>query len=784
MKDKKQRKESKKEEIPQRNSLTKTIKNDICHLESFALLLKTIKVEKRLSYSKSIKPKILPFQYMKAMNKVLYKKHNCNTDNFNSIITENLIYNKNCHMVSILKDYMILDYIDEFLKRLYKLNESKERIPKIANYYKNYLKFFCNPIFKEFKINDVIQSYGDNKAELYYNRNYGNKKKPEKKQQQVNIDEHLRTIFSTTVKDKIDHNSMTQTTIKHDLDNSLNNISVNDIRMNNKPILKFNIKNNNNNSTLFNFNDNSQTSFRINKGEESILNILDDLDKESMYFDKNTKNNYYNNNYNSRATIDQVDKMIIKEFESKIIGSKPEIDLMNTVNKNNIGLSANKNKSKSSIVKNRERIKSTNYKSEEDNKNKNILNQLEGTLKYLTNKENKIKSPTNINKFINTNGNNENMVKHSPVNYTRLNEFKNLKVNKDEKKLEKLEKIDQILSSHVKNVYSTELLPNNINSLNNTPNNNYKSSHSNISNNTGNNNYNTGSSILNRLQFQSVNDIQKLLKPKSDHLISTGVNAPSVKPISNIKVNPSNGGNKSKRNNVTSSSSHNINNLLDSNNLNGRTITNGNSNNPLVNSSNGINTINDMMKITLSLCVDKTSRNRPLSQINPGASIQTANNINTINILDTGRKTTIINKVDNVNNFNINISSQINFTENPLINSDKHQHKYSGSNFSNNNHNNNNHNNHNNNNINGFNKATELNNFLEKNSRNKIQTLYKVPSNQFRTSLNNLNEDNFNINTISNMNKHNKKSSIRDSKDLREMENKIFSSYGKGKIYF
>ncbi len=37
---------------------------------------------------------------------------------------------------------MVFDYVDEFLKRYYYIEESKER-----NYYKNYLKFFCNPVF-------------------------------------------------------------------------------------------------------------------------------------------------------------------------------------------------------------------------------------------------------------------------------------------------------------------------------------------------------------------------------------------------------------------------------------------------------------------------------------------------------------------------------------------------------------------------------------------------------------------------------------------------------------
>ena len=72
---------------------------------------------------------------------------------------------------------MIYDFIDEFLKRYYTKNESRDRIPKFVNYYKNYLKFFCRPIFRDLELNDIIQSYGEKCAEIYYNDNYGKSKK-------------------------------------------------------------------------------------------------------------------------------------------------------------------------------------------------------------------------------------------------------------------------------------------------------------------------------------------------------------------------------------------------------------------------------------------------------------------------------------------------------------------------------------------------------------------------------------------------------------------------------
>ncbi len=99
--------------------------------------------------------------------------------NYIGYITENLIFNKNTHLVSTFKDFMIWDYIEEFLKRYYNNYESKERVPKFASFYKNYLKFFCIPTFKDIYCNEMIHNFSEKKAELFYNANYRKKKESE-----------------------------------------------------------------------------------------------------------------------------------------------------------------------------------------------------------------------------------------------------------------------------------------------------------------------------------------------------------------------------------------------------------------------------------------------------------------------------------------------------------------------------------------------------------------------------------------------------------------------------
>jgi hypothetical protein len=44
-------------------------------------------------------------------------KHNSRNNNYNSILIESLIFNKNTHYTANYKDGIILDFTDEYLKR-------------------------------------------------------------------------------------------------------------------------------------------------------------------------------------------------------------------------------------------------------------------------------------------------------------------------------------------------------------------------------------------------------------------------------------------------------------------------------------------------------------------------------------------------------------------------------------------------------------------------------------------------------------------------------------------
>ncbi len=157
----------------------------------------------------------------KAMNNIhkKYGKESKLNYKYIGLIMENLIYNKNSHLVTVFKDYMIWDYVEEFLKRYYRSYESEERVPKFALFYKNYLKFFCSPTFRETFYNEKIHNHDEKKAELFYNDHYRKKKENESELKDCGLFEETesdedndskdsklfnieKTIFNETIKKK------------------------------------------------------------------------------------------------------------------------------------------------------------------------------------------------------------------------------------------------------------------------------------------------------------------------------------------------------------------------------------------------------------------------------------------------------------------------------------------------------------------------------------------------------------------------------------------------------
>ena len=81
------------------------------------------------------------------------KKYNTTPFKHILIIVQNFIESKYCHDIAVFKEKMLFNYEEEFLKRYYKIKECYLKIPKFILYYKNYLVYFCIPMYNEITLN-------------------------------------------------------------------------------------------------------------------------------------------------------------------------------------------------------------------------------------------------------------------------------------------------------------------------------------------------------------------------------------------------------------------------------------------------------------------------------------------------------------------------------------------------------------------------------------------------------------------------------------------------------
>jgi len=74
----------------------------------------------------------------------LEQKYLTSKEYYNTKIVNDIIYNENTNIVSQFKDFLIFDDVSEFLKRTYKPNEARSRLPKVISFYETYSKVFPN----------------------------------------------------------------------------------------------------------------------------------------------------------------------------------------------------------------------------------------------------------------------------------------------------------------------------------------------------------------------------------------------------------------------------------------------------------------------------------------------------------------------------------------------------------------------------------------------------------------------------------------------------------------
>ena len=69
------------------------------------------------------------------------QKYKTTKKQYETFIINSIIFDQKNHKVAVFKNYLLWDEMSEFLKRFYKMKESKDRIPKISEYYEKYTLF-------------------------------------------------------------------------------------------------------------------------------------------------------------------------------------------------------------------------------------------------------------------------------------------------------------------------------------------------------------------------------------------------------------------------------------------------------------------------------------------------------------------------------------------------------------------------------------------------------------------------------------------------------------------
>ena len=164
---------------------------------------------------------------------LLYLKYGDIEEEYFLSFTNKLIFNTQSHFTTLFKECQLNISKEEYLKRFYKKRETRERIPMLSDYYKNYHIFFCKPIFCDFFSYELIHSHEEIKAELFYKKNYSDDTdikslitKDEKEKENCNENSSLSSLDNIT-NNKIIFTKRNKNIIDNDLDDKMLTISLN-----------------------------------------------------------------------------------------------------------------------------------------------------------------------------------------------------------------------------------------------------------------------------------------------------------------------------------------------------------------------------------------------------------------------------------------------------------------------------------------------------------------------------------------------------------------------------
>ena len=346
---------------------------------------------------------------------LLYSKYLDVEEDFALLYTNQIIYNKKSHFNICFKEQKIYYDLDECLHRIYKKKESRERILKLNEYYKNYQNFFCKATFTDFIMGNILKNYHDTKAEIFYKKNYGdsslNKLENEKS---INYNSHSLSSLDNITYNKTIFDKKNKQIIENDDKNfSITLTSSNSFRIggqNNLLSTNYNINNENNNL------------------EDSFIQCV----KNIVNYKKKKKNELIINKKEIKKGINNIEKKVNEKMKKKINQSNEKI-LLEKSNKENMNNSKNLFSvlNLGNSLKNKSNKKNKNIPHENKTASKTLdlflssRNNLQNHFSNITSRYNQFKNNLPINiKYLNPNKSCYNNDKNSSIGYNSINQEK------------------------------------------------------------------------------------------------------------------------------------------------------------------------------------------------------------------------------------------------------------------------------------------------------------------------------------------------------------------------
>jgi len=191
------------------------------------------------------------------------------------------------HYLHFFKEIMLTYKPKKTIKKIYSTQEIQDILPRMFHYYQNYIKYYCNPFFLEFKLGKIIKSFKEQKARLYYNKRYADKTNAKKAENNKEIDKEKGKENGKEKENEKDKNgnkveiqNNKSGNISSDKDEYSNKINFFNTLINNKINEKNSSSNSNNTEIMFD----SGLGIEFVDGTED--NKLNNIKDDKIYFEE------------------------------------------------------------------------------------------------------------------------------------------------------------------------------------------------------------------------------------------------------------------------------------------------------------------------------------------------------------------------------------------------------------------------------------------------------------------------------------------------------------------